>query len=69
MAFFNAIGIFKCLANPFPEPVGIIAKMVLLFISPFPISLTEPSPPTATIISYLFTLLALISIACFARSV
>jgi len=47
------IGIFKSLANPLPEPAGIIAKEVLVFIKGFPISLTDPSPPTATIISCL----------------
>ncbi len=59
----------KSRANPFPEPAGIMAKVVFELINVFPISFTEPSPPTATIISNLLTLFLVISIACFALSV
>jgi hypothetical protein len=69
MAFFIFIGIPRSLASPLPDPTGIIASVVSLLISVFPTSFTDPSPPTATIISYLLILLVVISIACFALSV
>jgi len=60
------MGICKSRANPLPDPAGIIASVVLELINDFPISFTDPSPPTATIISNLVTLFLVISIACFA---
>jgi len=63
------MGIYKFRANPFPDPVGIIARVVFVLINDLPISFTDPSPPTATIISNLFALFLVISMACFARSV
>lgn len=57
---------FKFLAKPLPDPVGIIAKVVDVFINPLAISFTEPSPPTATIVLYFEALFLLISIACLA---
>ena len=59
----------KSRAKPFPEPVGIMARVVLELINDFPISFTDPSPPTATIISNLIVLFLVISIACLALSV
>lgn len=59
----------KSLANPLPDPAGIIASVVSELINCFPISFTEPSPPTATIISNLLALFLEISIPCFALSV
>jgi hypothetical protein len=56
----------KSLANPLPEPAGIIARVVFELINDLPISFTDPSPPTATIISNSFVLFSVISIACFA---
>ena len=53
-------------AKPFPDPVGIIANVVSVFIKDLPISLTEPSPPTATITLYLSAFFVLNSIACLA---
>lgn len=44
------IGIFRSLAKPLPEPTGIIARVVFVLIRDFPTSLTDPSPPTATMI-------------------
>ena len=63
------VGIDKSLAKPLPDPVGIIAKLVSVLIRLFPISFTEPSPPTAVIMAYLCRLFDAISIACFALSV
>jgi hypothetical protein len=59
----------KSLAKPLPEPAGIIARVVPELINFFPISFTDPSPPTATIISNLSELFFEISIPCLALSV
>jgi len=69
IAFLILIGIFKSLANPFPDPTGIIARIVLVLMRLFPTSLTDPSPPTATITLYLLTFSEVMSIACLARFV
>lgn len=54
------------LANPLPDPAGNIAKHVLELINVLPISLTDPSPPTAVIILNLSMFCFAISMACFA---
>ena len=51
IALVNPSGIPKCLAKPFPEPAGIIAKVVFVLTKTLPTSLIVPSPPTATMIS------------------
>ena len=50
-ALFTCCGIPRCLANPFPEPVGTIPIIQSLFTKACPTSFTVPSPPTATMMS------------------
>jgi len=40
-----------CRANPFPEPAGRIANLVVVPIKAVPTSCTLPSPPTAQTMS------------------
>ena len=53
IALLTRSGISKKRANPFPDPVGMIASAVVVLIRAEPTSLTVPSPPTATTTSYL----------------
>ena len=57
----NCRGIFKCLAKPLPEPIGIIPKGIVVSVKTDATSFTVPSPPTAII------LLALSSMAIFVK--
>ena len=69
-ALRGSIEIWRCRANPFPEPQGIIPNAVLVCTNERAISLIVPSPPTATTISvFLSAASAAISIACPALSV
>lgn len=55
MAFSSLSGMFKSLASPLPEPIGIMPRAVLLFNSPVATSFTVPSPPTAMTLSTPFS--------------
>ena len=60
-------GMFKVLANPLPDPFGIMAKCTLEPIILDAISLIEPSPPTATTAAAFFSMACLASsLPCFA---
>jgi len=66
-AFDKFLGIFKFEANPFPDPIGMIANITFVFTKQDATSFIVPSPPQATIISAFSAIDSNVStMACFA---